>query len=227
LTVRARGDGKFDILAGQRRYLACKDLGMTDVAVILREEVSDSSAVALSLIENVQRADMHPLDKAGAFEELKTQYGGNLRKVAESTGVSVQTIQRYLTLLRLPDSLKGELGTQSGAAGVGAMAGIAKTFSNPDEMVLAWNQIGGFTQSLQGEILKRSGGDISALPELVLQAQEGAFEAKRCGSGMEDCPHIPEELRKPLLEAAQALEQGSPQPEQSLKEAAARHKKKA
>jgi ParB-like chromosome segregation protein Spo0J len=53
--------------------------------------------VALSLIENVQRADMHPLDKATAFDQLREQYGGNLRKVAESTGVSVQTSQRHLT----------------------------------------------------------------------------------------------------------------------------------
>jgi hypothetical protein len=93
-------------------------------------------------------------------------------------------------------------------------------------MVQAWNQVGGFTQSLQSEILKRSEGDIQALPELVLQAQEGAFDTKRCGSGIEDCPHIPEELRKPLLEAARALEEGGTNPEKSLKELAARHKKR-
>jgi hypothetical protein len=146
--------------------------------------------------------------------------------VAESTGISVQTIQKYLMLLKLPDSLRQELGTQSGAAGVGAMAGIAKTFAIPDDMVKAWNQIGGFTQTLQSEILKRSEGNIDALPELVLQAQEGAFDIKRCGTSLLDCPHIPDELREALLEAARALEQGRVNPEQSLREFAARHKKR-
>lgn len=64
LTVRPLPDGTYEIVAGQRRYLACKELGFATVPVIVREQVSDTSAVALSLIENVQRADMHPLDKA-------------------------------------------------------------------------------------------------------------------------------------------------------------------
>jgi ParB family chromosome partitioning protein len=71
LTVHQAADGMFDIIAGQRRYLACKELGLATVPVIVREPASDASAVALSVVENLQRADMHPLDKAKAFDELR------------------------------------------------------------------------------------------------------------------------------------------------------------
>ena len=226
LTVRPVGDGTYDIVAGQRRYLACKQLGMTAIPSIVREQVSDTGAVALSLIENVQRADMHPLDKANAYKELRDKYTGNLRQVSEATGVTVATIQRYLDLLKLPLALQEELGTGKGAAGVGAMAAIAKTFDDPAEMAEAYNQIGGFTQSIQAEILKRSGGDVGSLPDLVMQATEGAFDIKACGSSAADCPHIPEPLRVPLLEAIQALEESRPEPAVSLKAFAAKHKKR-
>lgn len=98
LTVRRRPDGRYEILAGQRRYLACRQLGLREVPVVVVEHVSDTNAVALSLIENVQRADMHPLDKATAFDDLRRHYEGNLRRVAETTGVSVPTVQKYFQL---------------------------------------------------------------------------------------------------------------------------------
>lgn len=226
LTVRSRSDGTFEILAGQRRYLACKELGWSSIPVTVREDVTDTSAVALSLIENVQRADMHPLDKARAYEELRDHHRGNLREVAHATGVSVATVQRYLTLLDLPPELHEELGTGRGTSGVGAMSAIAKTFDDQDDMVEAWDQIGGFTTRIQGEILKRSGGNTAALPELVMQATEGAFDMKRCGTSAEDCPHIPDELRGPLQEAMSALELGVAHPGRSLREFAASHKKR-
>jgi len=226
LTVRPTEDGAYEIVAGQRRYLACKLLGMTSIPAILKKQVSETGAVALSLIENVQRADMHPLDKAVAYRALREHYKGNLRQVSQATGVGIATIQRYLDLLRLPPELREELGTGKGSAGVGAMASIAKTFRDPDEMVAAYNQIGGFTQDIQAEILKRSGGDLEQIPELVMQASEGAFDIKRCGSSAADCPHIPDELRVPLLQAIETLESGRGDPARSLKDFAARHRKK-
>ena len=93
-------------------------------------------------------------------------------------------------------------------------------------MIDAYNRIGGFTQDIQAEILKRSGGDIDEIPNLVMQASEGAFDIKRCGSSAADCPHIPEELRVPLMKAVKALETNRPEPAKSLKDFAARHKKK-
>lgn len=224
-TVCEAEDGHYEILAGQRRYWACKELGLREIPVIVRSRVSEARAVTLSLIENVQRADMHPLDKARAYDELRRHYAGNLREVAATTGVSVRTIERYLVLLKLPRTLQDELGTTHGSAGIGTMAAIAKAFSNPHDMVGAYNQIGGFTQTIQAEILKQAQGDVKALPELVLQAQEGAFAIQRCGAGLGDCPHIPDALRRPLIDAAQRLKRGASDPAASLRVFAAQHKK--
>ena len=225
ITVFQLEDGSYEIVAGQRRYLACKQIGLASIPAIVRERVTPAGAVALSLIENVQRADMHPLDKANAYRELRDQHSGNLRDVSEATGVTVATIQRYLDLLRLPATLQAELGTGKGAAGVGALSALAKTFTNPQDMVEAYNQVGGFTQDIQAEILKRSGGKLEALPELVMQATEGAFDVRRCGSSAADCPHIPDPLRPALLEAIKKLEGGEGSGS-SLRSAAARHKKR-
>lgn len=225
LTVYPTPDGEYEIIAGQRRFLACKHLALENVAVIVRAKGAETGAIALSLIENVQRADMHPLDKAEAYRALQDHHKGNLSKVAKATGVTISTIQKYLHLLRLPPELQQDLGTGQGSAGVGAMAGIAKTFDDPDDMVQAYNEIGGFRQDIQSEILKRSGGDVRLLPELVMQASEGAFEISRCGSSATTCPHIPVQLRGPLRQAIEALESGSLDPAESLRDFAGRHKK--
>ena len=226
LVVRPVGDGSYEIIAGQRRYLACKDLGWSVVPVIVRGEVSETTAVTLSVIENVQRADMHPLDKAKAFTDLKDRHQGNLRAVAETTGIKVPTIQKYLDLLKLPAELQSEIGTGKGAAGVGAMATLARTFENPDDMVDAYNQIGGFTEKIQAEILKRSEGDVTLIPGLVAHATEGAFDITMCGTGIADCPHIPDELRTPIAKAVRALAEGQAGADQPLKDVAASHKKR-
>lgn len=225
LTVRTLLTGGYEILAGQRRYLACLKLGMATIPAVVRE-VSDSKAVALSLIENVQRADMHPMDKARAFASIRDHYHGDMQRVVDETGVTKATVRRYLDLLSLPPDLREELGTGHGSAGVGAMANIAKNFDDPDDMREAWNQIGGFTQDIQSEILRRSGGDIENIPDLVMQASEGAFDIRQCGTGVDDCPHIPDQLRAPLTEAIARLGTAGQEPEQPLKEFAARHKKR-
>jgi ParB/RepB/Spo0J family partition protein len=226
LTVTRREDGKYEILAGQRRYLACKEAGVREVAVVVREKESQTSAVALSLIENVQRADMHPLDKSQAFHEIATHHDNNLGRVAKATGVSVQTVQRYLALLKLPPELREEVGTEKGAAGVGALSKLARTFDDQADMTEAWNKIGGFTQHIQSEILKRSGGDIDSIPQLVQQAQEGAFDTKFCGTSARDCPHIPDEVRPALLDAIRAVESSQKHPDRPLRDVAAKHKKR-
>jgi ParB family chromosome partitioning protein len=70
--VRPTLDGRFEVLVGQRRLLACRKIGFDPVPCLVREDLGDSDAVTLSLVENVHRADMHPLDKARA---LKALYG--------------------------------------------------------------------------------------------------------------------------------------------------------
>lgn len=66
ITVIKRDDGKYDLIAGQRRFIACRRLGMRTIPAIIREKMDDTDATILSLIENIHRADMNPMDKARA-----------------------------------------------------------------------------------------------------------------------------------------------------------------
>lgn len=180
LTVRPLPDGLFEILVGQRRYLACKLVPLDPVPCLIREGLSDADAISLSLIENVHRADMHPIDKAKALQALHAKHG-SYEGVAKESACSIATIRRYLRLLDLPVVLQDRIGTADGPSGISAFSRLASTFSG-DEAVSAYNEISGFTQRVQEEILKRSEGNLGRLDELVEEAQEGVFDIRRCGA---------------------------------------------
>jgi ParB/RepB/Spo0J family partition protein len=73
-SVRARGDGTYEVIAGQRRVLACQSLGWTNVDAFVTD-LTDDEALGVSPVENLQRADMHPLDKARGLEDLVRRLG--------------------------------------------------------------------------------------------------------------------------------------------------------
>lgn len=179
LIVRSTLDGFYEVLVGQRRLLACQKIGLDPVPCVIRDDLGDTDAVALSLVENVHRADMHPLDKARALKALYDRYQ-SYERVARESAWSVSTIRKHIQLLALPEQLQQRLGTAEGPAGVGTLARLASTFSG-DEAVEVYDQISGFTQRIQEEILKRSDGDIRAIGVLVEEAHEGAFNVRRCG----------------------------------------------
>jgi ParB family chromosome partitioning protein len=179
--VRPTGDGKYEVLVGQRRLLACRKVGLDPIPCLVRTDLGDADAVTLSLVENVHRADMHPLDKARALKALYGRYQ-SYEQVARDSAWSVGTIRKYVQLLVLPEELQERLGTTGGPAGVGTLARLASTFSG-DDAVEVYDRISGFTQRIQEEILKRSDGDIGSIADLVAEAQEGAFNVRRCGGG--------------------------------------------
>ena len=180
LTVRPLADGRFEILVGQRRYLACKLVPLDPVPCLIKEGLSDADAISLSLIENVHRADMHPIDKAKALQALLAKLG-SYESVAKESACSVPTIRRYLKLLELPTVLQDRIGTADGPSGISALSRLASTFSG-EEAVMAYNEISGFTQRVQEEILKRCDGSLERLDDLVEEAQEGVFDMRRCGA---------------------------------------------
>jgi len=198
IIVTANKNGTYSLIAGQRRFLACKKLGWDKIPAIIRETTDDTDAVIISLIENVHRADMNPLDKAGAYEKIYQKYS-DFQKVAKETGVSVQTIKKYLNLLKLAPSIQERITTAEGPTGIGALAKLAETFKE-EEQEKALDKIGGFRQPIQLEILKRSSGDIEKLEQLREEALDGAFDTKIC-KGIDECDFMPDEL-KPLIKKA-------------------------
>lgn len=216
IMVRKNVDGKFELVAGQRRYLACSKLGWKTIPAIIRDNLDDTDATIISLVENVHRADMNPIDKARAYQKIYERYH-DYDKVAKETGVSIPTVKRYLTLLNLAPSIQEKLTTAEGFSGISALSKLAETFSSPQQQEEAINQIGAFKQSIQVEIIKRSGGDLDKLAELKAQAMEGAFDTKMCREGL--CFAMSDELK---AEIKKLLEKGSE--EVSIKELAKRLK---
>jgi ParB/RepB/Spo0J family partition protein len=198
LTVRPLADGRFEILVGQRRYLACKLVPLDPVPCLIKEGLSDADAISLSLIENVHRADMHPIEKAKALQALLAKYG-SYESVAKESAFSIPTIRRYLKLLELPPVLQNRIGTADGSSGIGALSRLASTFSG-EEAVLAHNEIAGFTQRVQEEILKRCEGSLERLDDLVEEAQEGVFDIRRCGAAF-GCQLVNDIVRGRLSES--------------------------
>lgn len=200
IMVRVGKGNKYELIVGQRRYLACKKIGYEKIPAIVRDELDDTDATIISLIENVQRADMNPIDKAKAYQIIYERYK-DYKIVAKQTGVSISTIRKYLNLLDLSSSLQEKLTTAEGPAGVGALSRLAQTFS-PENQESVLKEIGGFRQTIQEEILKRSDGDLNKLSDLSQMALNGAFNVRTCTEGLcFDLPeHFKEQLKKMLKE---------------------------
>ncbi|MFZ1992003.1 MAG: ParB/RepB/Spo0J family partition protein [Alphaproteobacteria bacterium] len=179
LLVRPLPNGNYEVIAGQRRLLACKRIGFEPVPCRERDNLSDTDAVTISLIENVQRADMNPLDKA---QGLKTLYDDfkSYDRVGREVSLSASTVRKYVRLLSLPEEIQERISTSAGAMSISALSQLAQNFSD-DEAVEAYEEIAAFNSRIQTEILRRSNGDIARVRNLAIEAQEGAFDVVRCG----------------------------------------------
>ena len=204
IIVRRNSDGTYGLIAGQRRFLACQTLGWDTIPAIVRDVTDNTDATIISLIENVHRADMNPIDKARAYQKIYEKYE-NYNKVVKETGVSVSTVKKYLTLLNLAPSIQEKLTTAEGPAGIATLSKIAETFS-PEKQEEILDRIGGFRQQIQLEMIKKSGGDASKLEDLREQALDGAFDTRLC-RGLDECPFIPKELRELVKGAVKRFEE--------------------
>jgi len=228
IMVRAASSGGYELIAGQRRLLACKKLGMASIPALVRSQMDDGDAVAISLIENVHRAEMNPLDKARALAALRDRYSGDLPRVSKETGIGTQTVRRYLALLLLPIEIQDRVSTSEGPARVESLSLLTRTFTKPDDVIEAYDKTVGFSQEIQKQIIKATGGDISRIDELVEQAQEGAFDTKLCRglAGKLMCEYIPEELASTVVEMVEQWKRQSTQPV-DVKDVAKRQRLKA
>ena len=102
LVVRPRPDGGFEIVAGERRWRASQRAGLHELPVLVRE-LDDKATLEIALIENIQRADLNPLEEARAYRQLIEQYGHTQQKLADAVGKSRSHIANTIRLLTLPE----------------------------------------------------------------------------------------------------------------------------
>jgi ParB family chromosome partitioning protein len=102
IVVRPKGTGdRFQLIAGQRRLLACKRIGVGRIPAIIKK-VSDQQAIEITIIENLQREDLNPVEQALAFQRLSTEFSMTQELISLRTGKERSAIANHLRLLKLP-----------------------------------------------------------------------------------------------------------------------------
>jgi ParB family chromosome partitioning protein len=154
LIVRPAAEGRYEIVAGERRWRAAQAANQHRLPVIIRE-FSDSEMLEIAIIENIQRADLNAIDEAQAYKQLMDRFGHTQEKIAEGLARSRSHIANLLRLLTLPDLVQtyvrnGELSAGHARALIG----------NPDAAVLA------------AQIVSK-GLSVRAVEELVRKAPAG------------------------------------------------------
>lgn len=106
--VIARTPAGYQIIAGERRWRAAKLLGLSKVPVVIKE-TTPQGMLEMSIVENVQREDLNPIERAQAYKRLIDEFGLGTNEVARKVGKSAPTISNTIRLLSLPDAIKDAL----------------------------------------------------------------------------------------------------------------------
>ena len=130
IVVRQVGNQRYEIVAGERRWRACQLAGLADIPAIIRD-ISDEAAIAMALIENIQRENLNPIEEAMALRRLQSEFSLSQQEVATAVGKSRSVVANLLRLLSLESEVVEHL--QSGALDTGhakvllALEGIQQT----------------------------------------------------------------------------------------------------
>lgn len=108
LLVRKIGGGKYELIAGERRLRAAKQLHLDKVPVLVKD-TQDDEVLELALIENIQRQDLNPIEESLAYKELLNRYQYTQDELAKRLGKDRSTIANMLRLLKLPDEIRGQI----------------------------------------------------------------------------------------------------------------------
>ncbi len=110
IVVRPIGDGQYEIIAGERRWRAAQQAGLHEVPAVIRK-VEDQAAMAMALIENIQRENLNPMEEAVALQRLITEFELTHQMAAEAVGRSRTAVTNLLRLFELNEDVKSLLET--------------------------------------------------------------------------------------------------------------------
>lgn len=105
IVVRPIGNNRYEIIAGERRWRASQQAGLETIPAMVRD-VPDEAAIAMALIENIQREDLNPVEEAVALQRLQHEFQLTQQQVADAVGKSRVTVANLLRLIALPEVIK-------------------------------------------------------------------------------------------------------------------------
>ncbi len=129
ILVRPQPNGRFQLIAGERRCRASQLAKKTTIPAILRQ-VSDEQALEITIVENLQREDLNPMDQARAFERLATEFHMTQEQIATRTGKDRVSVANFMRLLKLPVNLQAQV--ESGALSFGHARALLALRDHPD-----------------------------------------------------------------------------------------------
>jgi ParB family transcriptional regulator, chromosome partitioning protein len=108
VVVRRSLDGRWQLIAGERRWRAARQAGLDRIPAVVRE-ATDAESLELALVENLLREDLNPLEEAEAYQQILTEFGWTQEQLAQRVGKDRSTIANSLRLLRLPRTIQDDL----------------------------------------------------------------------------------------------------------------------
>ena len=191
--VVAKTPAGFQIIAGERRWRAAKLAGLTHIPSIIRE-TSPKGMLEMALVENVQRVDLNPLDRAKGFERLMNEFGLTTSEIAVRIGKSVAYVSNSIRLLSLPDALKD--GLLSGLISEGHARALAAIDDQP-LMVEAY------------KIILRESGSVRRAEELARRMKSKSNQSIQRQGLKKGLQIVSEEIDKMQADLQTALTSGS------------------
>ena len=180
----------YQIIAGERRWRASKLAGLTHVPALIRE-TSPKGMLEMALVENVQRMDLNPLDRAKGFERLMNEFGLTTSEIAVRIGKSVAYVSNSVRLLSLPDALKD--GLLSGLISEGHARALA-AIDDQSLMVEAY------------KIILRESGSVRRAEELARRMKSKSNQPmEKTGAGRDKMRIVSEELDKMQEDLAESF----------------------
>src|SRR5438270_4414582 len=132
VVLRPGPNGRFQLVAGERRWHASKRAGKTTIPAVIRQ-ISNEQAMEITIIENLQREDLNPIEQARAFERLSREFGLTQEQIAVRTGKDRTSIANFIRLRKLPEALQDALETGVLSFGHGKVLLTLAGFPEPME----------------------------------------------------------------------------------------------
>lgn len=145
ILVRSLPNGRFQLIAGERRWLASQKAGKETIPAILRQ-VSDEQAMEMTIVENLQRTDLNPMEQARAYDRLSQEFKMTQEQMAKRTGKDRASVSNFLRLLRLPVEVQGKV--EGGELSFGHARALL-ALENPETILKAAQKVAALSMSVR------------------------------------------------------------------------------
>jgi len=138
VVLRPVTGGRYQLVAGERRWLASKRAEKATIPAVVRQ-ISNEQAMEITIVENLQREDLNPIEQARAFERLSREFGLTQEQIATRTGKDRASIANFIRLLKLPAAVQDSL--ESGALSFGHGKALVALAGFPDHLEKAMHEV--------------------------------------------------------------------------------------